>query len=231
MIPRREHPADEPPVVEQPTPPKPVVAVKGGRDGLRVIVSPEATAATATASLREQLDRRSGGFFLGANVRLELPAGPMDLEMAARLAPVMAAAGVQLTAITAGPPAGGEDRRPSEPAPTPTRPTGDALWVSGTLRSGQRVAHAGGVVVVGDVNPGAEVVAGGSVLVWGRLRGTVEAGLAEGGDDAVVCALDLAPTQLRIGDAIARAPEDPDRVPIPEIARLAAGRIVVAAWE
>ncbi len=216
--------------LEQPTPPRPPVAVKGGRDGLRVIVEPGVQAGAAAASLREQLDRRAGGFFLGASVRLELPPGPLDLALATRLAPVLAAAGMQLTSITAGPPAASGERRAGEAPPGPSLPSDAALWVAGTLRSGQRVAHAGAVVVVGDVNPGAEVVAGGSVIVWGRLRGTVEAGLAEGGDEAVVCALDLAPTQLRIGAAIARAPEDPGRVPVPEIAQLVAGRIVVAAW-
>ena len=60
------------------------------------------------------------------------------------------------------------------------------------------------MLVLGDVNPGAEVVAGGSVVVWGRLRGVVEAGQAEGSGPAVVCALDLAPTQLRLGTALAR---------------------------
>ena len=102
--------------------------------------------------------------------------------------------------------------------------------MSGTVRSGQRVAHEGAVVVVGDVNPGAEVIAGGSVVVWGRLRGIVEAGVAEGGEHSIVCALDLAPTQLRIGPALARAPEEPDRTPVPEVARQVDGQIVVDAW-
>ena len=77
---------------------------------------------------------------------------------------------------------------------------------------------------------GGEVSAGGSVVVWGRLRGFVEAGQAPGARDAVVCALDLAPTQLRIGDSLARAPEEAERTPVPEVARESDGRIVVEAW-
>ena len=53
-----------------------------------------------------------------------------------------------------------------------------AMWVKRTVRSGVRLEYEGNVVVLGDVNPGAEVVAGGSVVVWGRLRGVVHAGAA-----------------------------------------------------
>lgn len=103
-----------------------------------------------------------------------------------------------------------------------------ALVVERTLRSGQRLEHPGDVILIGDVNPGAELVAGGSVVVWGRLRGTVEAGAGRAG--AFVCALDLAPSQLLIGSAIARAPDDPTRDPAPEIARESGGRIEVEEW-
>jgi septum site-determining protein MinC len=65
---------------------------------------------------------------------------------------------------------------------------------------------------LGDVNPGAEIIAGGSVVVWGRLRGLVHAG-AMGDDTAVICALDLNPTQLRIADQIAIPPADTRTAP------------------
>lgn len=80
-----------------------------------------------------------------------------------------------------------------------------AILIRRTLRSGQSVHYPGHVVVIGDVNPGAEVIAGGDVVVWGRLRGIVHAG-AGGDDGAVVCALALAPTQLRISRHIALSP-------------------------
>jgi septum site-determining protein MinC len=84
-------------------------------------------------------------------------------------------------------------------------------------------------VVIGDVNPGAEVVAGGDIVVWGRARGLVHAG-ALGDEGAVVCALDLAPMQLRIAGAIARSPEERRREPVPETAALREGQIVAAPW-
>lgn len=104
-----------------------------------------------------------------------------------------------------------------------------ALVTRRTLRSGQSLRHPGHVVIVGDVNPGAEVVAGGSVVVWGRLRGLVHAG-ALGDEDAVICALDLAPTQLRIGAHISRSPEERPSKPVPEKASVEDGQIVAVPW-
>jgi septum site-determining protein MinC len=107
---------------------------------------------------------------------------------------------------------------------------GGAVLVRRTLRSGQTVRYTGHVVVVGDVNPGAEIIAGGDVVVWGRLRGTVHAG-AGGDDDAVVCALMLAPTQLRIGGHIARSPGgEPGRRVLPEVASVQGDQIVAKPW-
>ena len=99
-----------------------------------------------------------------------------------------------------------------------------------TLRSGQSLRHPGHVVIIGDVNPGAEVIAGGDVVVWGRLRGMVHAG-AMGNEQAVICALELVPPQLRIGNHIARSPDDETRsAGQPEIASLLDGQIVAQPW-
>ena len=74
-----------------------------------------------------------------------------------------------------------------------------------------------------------EIIAGGNVLVWGRLRGTVHAG-ALGDRKAVICALELAPTQLRIADLIARAPEG-GAGRFPEVAFVEHDQIGVEPWE
>jgi len=103
-----------------------------------------------------------------------------------------------------------------------------AVLVQRTLRSGFRVAFAGHVVVIGDVNPGAEIIASGSVVVWGRLRGVVHAG-ADGNEEAIVCALDLMPTQLRIASIIALTPSRKGK-PDPEIARVHNGQVVAEPW-
>lgn len=104
-----------------------------------------------------------------------------------------------------------------------------AVLIHRTMRSGFTVTYAGHVVVLGDVNPGAQIVATGSVIVWGRLRGTVHAG-AEGDQTAVVCALDLSPTQLRIATKIATTPQD-HAEPKPEVASILDGQIIAEPWK
>ena len=108
-------------------------------------------------------------------------------------------------------------------------PVIEGLVVRRTLRSGQSLRHPSHIVVIGDVNPGAEIVAGGDIVVWGRVRGVVHAG-ALGDEATVICALDLAPTQLRIAGHIARSPEERRRKPAPEMASVREGKIVAVPW-
>jgi septum site-determining protein MinC len=103
-----------------------------------------------------------------------------------------------------------------------------AVLIHRTLRSGFSLQHKGHVVVIGDVNPGSEIAAGGDVVVWGRLRGMVHAG-AEGDESAVVCALDLDPTQLRIAGHIAITPKRRGKSQ-PEMAHVVDGQVVAEPW-
>lgn len=114
----------------------------------------------------------------------------------------------------------------------PNTPGGstEVVTIRRTLRSGQTIETLGNVVIIGDVNPGAQIKAGGYVIIWGRLRGSVIAG-AVAPENAFVCALELKPVQLIIGNAIARAPADDRRSKvIPEIAFVQDGQIVAEAW-
>jgi len=103
----------------------------------------------------------------------------------------------------------------------------EAILVQRTLRSGYNLTYPGHVVVIGDVNPGAEVIASGTIIVWGRLRGLVHAG-AEGDTDAYVCALDLAPTQLRIAGQIATLKKQKGKQP--EKASLINNQVIIEPW-
>jgi hypothetical protein len=76
----------------------------------------------------------------------------------------------------------------------------------------------------------AEIIAGGSVMVWGTLRGVVPAG-ADGDDQSQVYAIEMSPAQLRIANHNAVAPKRGKEKPAPEIARLHDGRVVVYSWE
>ncbi len=105
----------------------------------------------------------------------------------------------------------------------------ETILVKRTLRSGQRLIYKGNIVIMGDVNPGAEVVAGNNIIVMGSLRGIVHAG-ANGNERAVVAAFRLRPTQLRIASYITRAPENDQHLEQPEIAFIQNGVVVIQRY-
>jgi septum site-determining protein MinC len=122
-----------------------------------------------------------------------------------------------------------ESRSLEDDQPVDTQlPGEEAVLVKRTLRSGHSVRHPGHVVIIGDVNPGAEIIAGGHIVVWGRLRGVVHAGAA-GDESASVCALDLAPTQLRIAGQITVSPSRSGK-PKPERAFIRDDQLVAEPW-
>jgi septum site-determining protein MinC len=96
------------------------------------------------------------------------------------------------------------------PAAAPEESGNTGKFFRGTLRSGQFLESDTSVVIIGDVNPGAKVSAGGNVIILGSLKGTVSAGLG-GDNNAFIVALDMAPVQVRIGDTIARCSEKPKK--------------------
>jgi len=115
------------------------------------------------------------------------------------------------------------------PPPIPNQQPGPAPRLTihrGTLRAGDHLQVEGSLLVLGDVNPGARVSAGGDVRVWGRLRGVAHAG-CQGDERARIVALQLRPLQLRIAGAVARGPEDPPPLGFCEEALLESGAIAI----
>lgn len=86
-------------------------------------------------------------------------------------------------------------------------------FYKGTLRSGQVIECESSLVVLGDVNPGAKIVARGNIVVLGSLKGNAYAG-AGGDESAFVAALDMDPVQIKIGNIIGRSA---DRGPLASI--------------
>ena len=74
----------------------------------------------------------------------------------------------------------------------------EALFIKSTFRSGETLQHQGDVVVLADVNPGAEIRADGDIIVLGSLKGWVHAG-ASGDNKAVIIALELPSYRFQIG--------------------------------
>jgi septum site-determining protein MinC len=216
-----------------------LIQIKGIRDGLLVTLSGAAWSELASAFIKN-IDEKIA-FFQGA--RLALDVGQVDLRVAelSSLRDQLSERGVSLWAVlsestvteTTAQNLGLATRiakpKPADPpAITSALPADAAKWVKGPLRSGGRICYEGNVVVLGDVNPGAEVIAGGSIIIWGRLRGVVHAG-AQGDESAVICALELLPTQLRIAGEIAVSPKKQGKSQ-PEVARLKDGHLTAEPW-
>ncbi len=105
----------------------------------------------------------------------------------------------------------------------------NAILIQRTMRSGFKVNHEGHVVIIGDINPGAEVISGGSIVVWGRLLGQVSAGA--GGDElAMVCALDFSPSLLRINE-ITFSNTNKKKRGKPQLAMLINNEIILKDWD
>lgn len=105
------------------------------------------------------------------------------------------------------------------------------LYHTGTLRGGQALHHVGNLVVIGDVNPGAEVVATKDILIFGRLTGVAHAG-AQGDESARVYAIYLRPVQLRIASYIAADDADATRrTQEPEVAFVRDAHITIVPFD
>ncbi|CAK7072076.1 MAG: Septum site-determining protein MinC [Desulfovibrio sp.] len=101
-----------------------------------------------------------------------------------------------------------------------------SIFLNNTVRSGQRIECEGDIVVIGDVNPGGEVIAGGSIAVFGRLRGLAHAGCA-GRKDVCVAAVNMCPKQLRLSGRVVTFPGEREEVHGPEVAELRDGKVVI----
>lgn len=236
-----------------------VIEFKGIREGVLATIDSSVEWPNILAELTSRIDAQSS-FFHGANIVLQLDARVLQRSELARLIALLHARQVQVASVLSSsaatqsaarqlgiaidlaeiPSATTSPSRNSVIESTspayPEKMFGDeikgnaAVLIRRTLRSGSIVQHEGHVVVLGDVNPGAEIIAGGDVIVWGHLRGVVHAG-AMGDDGAVICALNLQPTQLRISGLISVSPPGRWRKSRPEKAYIEDGQIRAEAWK
>ena len=215
------------------------IAIKGSKSGLRLTLGEEESLGELLSALTTRLTE-STAFFQGAEVTLDVGARELSPDDWRAIAALLLPRDITLQGISttnevsrraaraAGLSIARAETAVARPAPAEDEAT-EGWLIKRTLRSGQSVRYSGHVVVLGDVNPGAEVVASGDIVVWGSLRGVAHAG-ALGDETAVVCALHLAPTQLRIAGRVARPPEESRRTVAPEMARVQGNKIVVEAW-
>lgn len=218
------------------------VAIKGSKDGLLVSLSESEEWQGVMADLAARIDQQNS-FFAGARITLDVGSRPVRKDELGSAKALLERRGLTLYAVlsesnTTIDSASALDLRanlvapPSPDGGSTASPEEDGTFgvmIRRTVRSGRTVKSQGHVVVFGDVNAGAEIIANGDVIVWGRIRGNVHAG-ANGDESAIVCALDMTPTQLRIAGYISISPKDKRHKPKPEIALIRDDRIIVEAW-
>jgi septum site-determining protein MinC len=190
------------------------VKLRGTAGGLNLLLEPMDTPDGVTAMLS------SRAALLAESVELELGGAVSGAVLETVLAQI-AQAGGRVATI-----------RP--PRPENNANSSRTEVVPRTMRAGTRLEKPGNIIVLGDINPGAELIAGGDVIVSGVIRGLVHAG-SNGREDAIVYAQRIAASQIRIAHAMARAPEGSSLDSMraapsgdgAEVARLEAGQIVL----
>jgi septum site-determining protein MinC len=217
------------------------IQLKGIKEGILVTIQ-----ADEWQSSIEVLNQKIGeqnAFFQGAKIALDIGDLLVSASQLGRLRDELGEQGISLWALLSTSARSIDNAKSlglavSLPKPTaasnrrtePVIPDGEpAVFLQKTLRSGSKITYEGHIIVLGDVNPGAEIIATGNVIVWGKLRGTVHAG-ALGNTAACVCAMDLNPTQLRIADFISIPPKRKGK-PQPEIATVDGEQIIAKPWK
>lgn len=106
---------------------------------------------------------------------------------------------------------------------------GKTKFIRKTVRGGECIRYQGNIVIIGDINSGAEVYATGNVIVLGRVKGKVNAGF-NGNTKAVIAAFLLQPEILKIANVIAMSPDDIEKPKYPELAKIKDGLIIVEPY-
>lgn len=182
-----------------------MIQVKGTKEGIQVLLDDELGLEEAKQLITEKFESTKD-FFKTGKVNINIRSNTLsEFEIYLLQTTVKEILGED-TEVTFA------QKEEEKKAETAVNFTDDGLqegitkFYQGTVRSGQRIDAQGNLVVIGDTNPGSELVAAGNIIVMGTIKGVVHAG-ADGNRDAIVVALNLSPTQLRIADIITRSPD------------------------
>lgn len=222
------------------------IAIKGTRNGLLLTLEPETPFSELLRALADRL-AEAPSFFRGASLSVDTSRRMLRVSERIQLENLLAHYQMSVTPLEqliAQRKENAVETFPSSDKATPTatgplsesgqtqrdaRDSDNTLFIRRTVRSGQAIHHASNIIVLGDVNHGAEIVAGGDIIVWGVLRGMVHAGYPDN-ESACICALQLAPVQLRIAHLLSRPPEGGETQSHPEVVTIRNGRIFVETW-
>jgi septum site-determining protein MinC len=181
---------------------KPPISVKGVKEGLLFLLDENCEFETLLEKLRDMLDGDLSTLFSGPDIGVFVDYGTRAMtksELNGILEVFLAKENFLLKEW-------GSDTQ-ARRSLLANRGRGQAQNIyKKTVRAGQQLTFDGDVVIVGDVNPGGEIIATGDIYVFGKLAGIAHAG-ARGDMQAIIGAAEFAPMQLRIADVVTRAPE------------------------
>ena len=215
--------------------------IKGIKDGLLVTLT-DGQWDTLQLDLLSQIDSKAD-FYRGARLVLDVGSRVLHSVELGHLRDKLSDRGVSLFAVLSDSPTTemtsrllGLSTRISSgknPGNLPARQMQvdgeDAFVIQRTLRSGFKVNSERHIILIGDVNPGAEIISCGSIIVWGKMNGQAWAG-RDGDLTSVVCALDLSPNSIRIYDQVINAlPKN--KKGMAQMAFLRDGKIEIQNWE
>lgn len=215
-----------------------IVKIKGIKAGFLLLIEENAKFSEVVAELEEKLEQ-GNKFFCRGNV-VQMDPEILSTEEIKRLAMLFDEYGILFRALPKKEKSAEkrEEELFDESQPVPhfvqneqeVKDVQEMVVINRTLRGGQEIRTESSVLVCGNVNPGAVVIAGGDIDVRGTCRGTVHAG-AFGNRDAVIIADRLMPVQIRIADMIARSPDTPESSSKAEKASLKDGKIIIEPIE
>jgi septum site-determining protein MinC len=213
-----------------------IVKIKGTSLGLQLSFAPEASFEAVRENLKAKLESGTTFFLRGTLVLI-----PRDVFMGSERDELQRLFhDYGLICRTQKPESKPEEKREMQPAaqPEPVQPSSqpeelkpqEMVVINKTLRGGQEIRTKSSVLVCGNVNPGAQIIAGGSIDIRGTCRGLVHAG-AYGDSTAFIIADHLMPTQIRIANLIARSPDEMEKNDRAERASIKDGQIVIEPIE
>jgi septum site-determining protein MinC len=207
-----------------------IVSIKGTKNGLLILLNPDYHFEIIKQELQEKLSA-SKGFFIGAKFQLHSP-DKYSAEEKIQLTQICCENGLvpQDNGKIKHDQNVAKDKTTFRKGLTPEETHNKCLLLRKNIRNGQFVQYDGHIVVLGNVHRGAELIAGGNILVMGSLKGIAHAG-ANGDTNATIMAYSLQPTQLRIAGIIGLSDKAVPKNPKPELAYLADKHIIVEEYD
>ena len=199
------------------------ILVKGNKEGLNVVINMNMFK-DFTDMLEALISRLSSGkkFYKGSTVKITIQLKLLNEKEASKLKDILFDEFLIKDCIF-------EDKIERTSKVFQGVYEGKTKFIKSTIRGGQKIDYPGNVVIIGDVNPGAEVCASGNIVVLGSLKGFAYAGF-DGNEEAFIAAFALQPEILKISQVVARAPEDAAKPQYPEVARIKEGAIIVEPY-